>query len=445
MACLLVDLGSTYTKVRVVQEGRLIGQAQGPTTAETNVIHGLKQALAQLPRGLRFDAKLACSSAAGGLRMVAIGLVPRLTAEAAKRAALGAGARVLDVFSYRLDDQALERIKALKPEIILLAGGTDGGNGEIIVANAHKLGELALEIPVVVAGNCQVADEVGKILETAGYDARVTENVLPQLGRLNVAPAREVIRQVFMERIVYSKGLGDILAFVDVLMPTPAAVLQGTQVLASLYGDLVVVDVGGATTDIHSAAWGKPTDPTVLWRGLPEPYLKRTVEGDLGMRHSAPSLWEQIRHQGCPPWFPPGQDGDDYVKLLAAKPDHLPQDEGELAMDSALAASALQIAFNRHVGYVEEVMTPTGPLRFQWGKDLTEVEWIVGTGGALVNATDPRWILQAVVGHDPPRLKPLAPRYLLDANYLLWAIGLYATYDQEGARKLAAQQMVSLS
>ncbi len=176
-------------------------------------------------------------------------------------------------------------------------------------------------------------------LRRAGHDARPAPNVLPSLGRLEVAPAQEAIRQVFLERIVHRKGLHGALAHLDgIVLPTPAAVLHAAALLrespawpqaflgeawpqvlledgppadgaapaglAGLAGDLVIVDVGGATTDVHSAGDGTPSRPEVYLQGLPEPRLKRTVEGDLGLRVSAPSTWEAISGRWGPAGLP---------------------------------------------------------------------------------------------------------------------------------------------
>jgi uncharacterized protein (TIGR01319 family) len=185
--------------------------------------------------------------------------------------------------------------------MILLAGGTDGGNETVILQNAMSLASSKLNAPVVVAGNKNVADYARDILEERGKEARVTESVMPHLGQLNVEPVRETIRQVFMEKIVEAKGIKKAEALVGtVAMPTPAAVLRAAKLLAqgihdeAGWGELMVVDIGGATTDVLSIARGDPCREAVVVRGLPEPYAKRTVEGDLGLRVSAISLMEAV-------------------------------------------------------------------------------------------------------------------------------------------------------
>jgi conserved hypothetical protein len=235
---LLIDFGSTFTKLTVVdvEEARLAAQAVAPTTPE-DVTVGLRQGLARLAaQGVRekdLRLRLACSSAAGGLRMVAVGLVPELTAEAARRAALGAGARVVATLAYKLSASDAQRIKELAPDIVLLAGGTDGGNRDGLLANAQRLAEARITAPVVVAGNREAAGEAAALLAAAGIAVRVADNVMPELGVLQVEPARAAIRELFLERIVQAKGLDAARRYVeDVVMPTPAAVLAAAELLA---------------------------------------------------------------------------------------------------------------------------------------------------------------------------------------------------------------------
>ena len=224
---LLIDFGSTYTKLTAVdvEKEEILGTARGITTVETDIMEGLQEGLdvlfAQTGK-LEFQRVLGCSSAAGGLKMVAIGLVPELTAEAAKRAALGAGAKVLGVYCNELSEYEIEEIAALKPEIILLAGGTDGGNKEVILHNARMLCTLGLDVPVLVAGNKSVTPQVVGILSKVMTEVVHTENVMPRLGELNIDPARGAIRDLFLRRIIEAKGLNKANKFIDkMMMPTP--------------------------------------------------------------------------------------------------------------------------------------------------------------------------------------------------------------------------------
>jgi uncharacterized protein (TIGR01319 family) len=453
---LLVDIGSTYTKVIVVDlaTAEVLTRGESATTVERDVTLGLKRALAAAGLGLRkqdlagFTLRLACSSAAGGLSLVAIGLVPELTAEAARRAALGAGAVVQDVYSYQLTRHEVAKMETLQPDIILLAGGTDGGEATTIVHNAVMLAESRLRVPVVVAGNKAVGEQVMGIFRQLGVDARLTENVMPRLNTLNVEPVQHVIRQVFLEHIVAAKGLDRAEELLEaVAMPTPSAVLAGARLLAdgltreSGWGELLVVDVGGATTDVHSVADGQSTQREVIYRGLPEPRIKRTVEGDLGLRVSAPSLLAALDLARVSMAPVKSGAGNRQVRAEQLRRDvgHLPETEEDWALDAALGRGAVELAIARHAGRLEELMTPRGPVFIQRGKDLSQVGIVVGTGGVYAHHHQARFILQSAVAdqRDPFLLAPRRARLYLDRGYVFWAAGLLAEDEpQVGLRML---------
>ncbi|HEX2227132.1 MAG TPA: glutamate mutase L, partial [Candidatus Binatia bacterium] len=240
----LIDFGSTYTKIIAVNlnSAEVIGRSQSASTVQTDVREGLLTALAQLheanalfksrPRDLGVlggRVVLASSSAAGGLRMAVIGLVPGLTVEAANQAALGAGSKLIGSWSFKLRDQAIGQIEAQLPDMVLLTGGTDGGDSATILHNAKLLAASRLSVPVVVAGNQAVAGEVADILRRGGKEVRSAINVMPQHGKLQVEGAREEIRKLFMERIIHAKGMDRLADLVSVILPTPMAVLEGAQ------------------------------------------------------------------------------------------------------------------------------------------------------------------------------------------------------------------------
>ena len=456
-AALLIDFGSTYTKLRAVdlERRRIIGAGQGPSTVASDVMLGMKAALGDLERhcgGLpRFRHRLASSSAAGGLRMVTIGLVRELTAEAARQAALGAGAKLVGSFAYRLTAADLAQIAALRPDIVLLAGGTDGGNSEVVLHNAAALASGALECPIVFAGNRDAADDARRLL--AAKALACTENVMPAFNVLNVEPARAAIRQVFIERIVHAKGIDRAAAEFDaVLMPTPAAVLEGARLVADGLpgirglGDLLVVDPGGATTDVHSVASGEPA-PGAIPQGLPEPRVKRTVEGDLGMRHNAATIvaaagLEAIARDAG---LEPARAGA-LLAQVSADVERLPASAEETAFDQALARAAVKIAVRRHCGTTETVYTTTGSVTVQRGKDLSRIDAVIGTGGALVASPDPRAVLRMALADpaEPLALRPRAPRLLLDREYLLYACGLLQSVEPQAALELALGHLADL-
>lgn len=457
-AALLIDFGSTFTKLRAIDldRRRILGSGQGPSTIASDITVGMKAALADLERRIgglpQFKHRLASSSAAGGLRMVTIGLVRELTAEAARQAALGAGAKLVGTFAYRLTATDVEKLSALGPDILLLAGGTDGGNSEVVLHNAAALGKSALACPIVYAGNRAAADEARALL--AGKTVIVTENVMPEFSLLNIEPARAAIRQVFIDRIVHSKGIDRAQAMFDsVLMPTPAAVLEGAKLLADGVngcgglGPLLVVDPGGATTDVHSVANGEPSVPGVIPQGLPEPRVKRTVEGNLGMRHNAATIVEAagIEHIAADARIDQARVASLLAKI-AQDMEHLPQTAGEIAFDQALARAAVKLAACRHCGTLETVYTVTGPVTVQHGKDLSSVAAVIGTGGAVTGSRDPRAVLAMVLADaaEPLSLRPKNPRLLLDRHYLLYACGLLGTVDPQIALELALSHLEPL-
>ena len=257
---LLIDFGSTYTKVTAVdvEAEKVLGTAQSFTTIETDINDGLNNALALLEAKtgkLEFAETYACSSAAGGLRMVTSGLVPELTSEAAKLASLGAGAKVVGIFNFQLTEDDLEEITRLKPDIFLLVGGTDGGNTECILHNARMLATLPATFPIIIAGNRSVARECERLLQN--HEVYVCPNVMPKFGVLRIEPTQKQIREIFLNRIIKAKGLSKATKLLsDIMMPTPSAVLQAMELLAKGcegelgIGELIAVDVGGATTDV---------------------------------------------------------------------------------------------------------------------------------------------------------------------------------------------------
>lgn len=460
-AYLLIDFGSTYTKLTAVdiENEEILATEKDITTVETDIMTGFNKAFERLQKKLEgknveFVKKLACSSAAGGLKMVAIGLVPELTAEAAKRAALGAGARVLKVYSYDLSRREIEEIKNSKLDIILLAGGTDGGNKDCITHNAKMIAESGLKLPIVVAGNKSAYDEIDDIFTSSGMYYRMTENVMPKLNILNVEPAREEIRKIFMEKIVEAKGMKNAENFINgILMPTPAAVLKAARVLGEGtdkedgIGDIIVVDIGGATTDVHSISDGEPTKPGVTMRGLQEPFAKRTVEGDLGMRYSALSLWEAAGTRRIQKYL---QDRsinvEENCRHISQHIEMVPFTDEETKFDEALAKVAVEMAMERHAGIIESMYTPMGVVYTQIGKDLTETKYYIGTGGVLVHSKNPGEILKA--GNfdqaDPVHLKPQKAELLLDRTYILSAMGLLAEVYPDMAVRIMKKYLIKV-
>ncbi|NLX83145.1 MAG: MutL protein [Clostridiales bacterium] len=449
-AVLLIDFGSTYTKLTAVDldTPSILGRSQAFTTASTDISIGLQNALAALETNcgaLHYEARLACSSAAGGLNMVACGLVPSLTSKAAKLAAFGAGAKVIKTFAYQLTLGDIEDINAMKPDILLLSGGIDGGNSEVIIHNAGMLRQTKGNFPIVLAGNRSAQDDCASLLKGSSHPVYQADNVMPEMNKLNIEPVAKVIREIFLKRIILAKGLNKATSMIDgILMPTPSAVLDALTLLSEGdkntpgVGELIAVDLGGATTDVYSIAKGYPTNPTTVLRGLPEPFVKRTVEGDLGMRYNAIGIREavgdEVLSQLC---GLPVDAMSATVQTYHENPSKLPETDQERAIDKALAAAAISTALARHAGVLEQVYTPVGPMYQQTGKDLTQVERLIVTGGALIYSKSIDQIIDsALLLQEPFALIPKQLHVSADKNYVLSALGLLAGYEQSAALNL---------
>lgn len=451
---LLIDFGSTYTKVTAVDadHAQLLGSAAAYTTVQTDVNDGLANAVALLEKQtgkLDFAERYACSSAAGGLRMIASGLVPELTAEAAKCASLGAGAKVIRTYSFELTEDDAAEIVAEKPDIFLLVGGTDGGNKACILNNAHMLAEAGGDFPIVIAGNRNAARECERIL--AGREVYVCENVMPKFGMLNIEPTQQRIRDIFLSRIVRAKGLTKASELISgIMMPTPSAFLAAMQLLAdgtkeqSGIGELIAVDVGGATTDVYSISAGMPDHPGTILKGLPEPYVKRTVEGDVGMRYSIHGIVDAagLDAIASASSIAPARV-QELVDYLGTHTDVLPTTPELEALDEALASYAIRTAVTRHAGRIEESYTMMGLAYAQTGKNLMNVERLVVTGGSLIHTKNTGKIASYALydPKDPTSLKPRKAELLVDRKYILAAMGLLSKYYPEAALTIMKKEL----
>jgi uncharacterized protein (TIGR01319 family) len=456
---LLVDFGSTYTKLTAVDTalGDVFATSSHFSTVDSDIAIGYEAALKdiqnQSEQPIRFDQIIACSSAAGGLKMAAIGLVEELTAEAAKRVCLGAGARVDLVFSHHLTDREIRLIRDQAIDIVLLAGGTDGGDSECVLYNAAKLGKSGIRIPIIYAGNKSAADEAEAIFASNRCDAYFCENVMPKINVLNIHSAREKIREIFLKRIIEAKGIKKIENQIDrVLLPTPDAVLQAAELLSRGtldepgLGDLALIDIGGATTDMYSLCnAAKRSD--VIVRGLEEPYAKRTVEGDLGMRYSAPGIIKSLTKEEILKINRTHHvDLEKETSFRLEHVDYLPQDAEQEKVDQLLAELCATRAMSRHVGKIEEFYTPMGVFYNQTGKDMTGVNYCIGSGGVVIRSKNPRSILERITSRHqlPTDLAPQNPGYLLDESYILSAMGLLAQQEPLLALKIMKKRLTSV-
>jgi uncharacterized protein (TIGR01319 family) len=448
---LLTDFGSTYTKVLAIDASSetLIGRAQSLTTVDTDVTIGMRRAFSDLYSTYNFKEsdvvrKFASSSAAGGLKLAAIGLVPALTLEAARRAALGAGAKVVWSSGFELDPDRIRNLETLRPDIVLLCGGTDGGDKKVILHNARMLAASSLDAPILIAGNNVAAHEIKGILTGAGKMNYVAKNVLPELNNLNIEPAKALIREVFIHHITKAKGLSEAQDFIgETIVPTPKATLQAATLVADGIdgeegiGPLLIVEVGGATINIHSVSDCGTADSTTVLRGLPETRTKRTVEGDLGIRYNAATILELV---GVDPLMACVRERHPNTGMTTAKleekiialsrnvglvPD---QDLDDACVDYALAKCAAGIAVTRHAGTIKTEYALTQEVKVQHGKDLTRVTNVIGTGGLFKYGKWPLRMLGAALydNSNPTSLKPRSPNFYVDQEYILYGVGLLA-------------------
>ncbi len=432
---LCVEVGSTITKVNAfaVDGDRLRLTAQGfaPTSVtRASAASGDIDAsdpgdvtigvLAALSDANFSEADLAShevflnSSAAGGLRMTVHGLTRSMTARAAHEASLGAGAIAKLVTAGELDADDLDHINAINPTIILLAGGVDDGEKRTVVANAEALASLHLGVPVVYAGNVAARHAVQRAF--AGQDLLIADNVFPDVDVLNITPLRTLIQQVFNAHIVHAPGMGRLAELVGAsgdptrILPTPGAVLLASEIFADAVGDIVAVDVGGATTDVHSVTDGSPEFTRLMTD--PEPRAKRTVEGDLGVFVNAAS----VAATGDSAWLARLDD-------LAA----VPATDRQLELTRWLTMRAAEIGVRRHAGRLLDLYTPSGKKQVVRGKDLTAVAHVVATGGALTRVPGAADVLTRLCTGPGEHLLPRpGARIHLDRDYLFSALGTIA-------------------
>lgn len=434
---LSIDIGSTFTK------GALFGLAGGELSVlayskvPTTPAH-LKEGFDRVRIALdpeRTASVAFSSSARGGLAIGAIGLVPDLTLKIARQAALSAGGKVASVHAYKLTSEHLQEIARNTPDILLLAGGTDGGNETFVRHNAAQLARLAdfmagRELPTVIyAGNAAAREDVVATLRAGGFPVAEAPNLMPQMEQVEPEGARERIREVFLRTIVHGKGLDAIVAEVGAQpKPTPLAVLDLVEAIrthAPAFGDFILLDMGGATTDVYSAGDALDPERRVVLRGIRDPEVKRSVEGDLGMRVSA-----GVAAQSAQAYIAQALLGEDratmsfqaYLAHLTQAPEHLPEaGSDEDRFDRVLASACIHHAILRHAGTWRRVFTAAGETFLQTGKDLRHVRTVIGSGGYLSAVSDfsPA---EAILPGDPDRaetihLIPGRFTYHRDAGY----------------------------
>ena len=447
MIYLLVDVGSTYTKLHLVDTNKnvILAGASSYTTVETDVREGFNKAYKKLREisDVKYDKILGCSSASGGLKVIAIGFSKSLTTDAARLASLSSGARILNVYSYELKDEQVEEIKSAGADIIVLCGGTDHGNRDNIIYNAKKLAKGSVKTPVVVAGNIDTHEEIRDIFNKADVPCDFTENVMPTTNTINYRPLRQTIGDLFIKTIAHAKGIDLLSKDFEILLPTPVAVQKAMSVYAKYLDKVILsVDIGGATTDIHSIGKTYYGEENVISPPIDEPYEKRTVEGDMGMRYSATALYESV---GDEPFLKFGiKDAKEKTEFRFNHTNYIPDNDEDLFFDNVLCYIATHTSLMRHVGHIKKIKTPARTIYEQYGKDLRPAEMFIGTGGSLINSDDPKKILSAIRDLDEKYLINRDVKCYLDKEYILSSAGLISTVDEEASYKLLKKYLKEL-
>lgn len=438
VSVLVAEIGSTTTVVNAIGldgKVRFLGQGVSCTMEDPgDVTVALRAAVDDLAANLgadnlEWDMMMAASSAAGGLSMSVHGLVYDMTVKAAREAALGAGAVIKMVTAGEMSPSDIEDLKQVCPKIILLAGGVDYGEKTTAIKNAALIAGSGLASPVIYAGNVAARSEIRRIFDEAGIKTYFVDNVYPKVDELVVEPARKVIQDVFEEHIVTAPGMDRIRSMVNgPIMPTPGAVMESCKLLWPVLGDLCAVDVGGATTDIHSVAKGSPEIQAIL-EG-PEPLAKRTVEGDLGIHVNARNIASLVKDRID---LDLGFDSEPVLEHLQV----IPEDDRHIRLVSYLRDIACEMAFKRHAGVIKHLYGPQGRMTVASGKDLSSVGTIIGTGGPLTRLPGGERALAELSGQGYGReLYPKAARVAIDAEYIMATCGVLSKKYPEQARLL---------
>lgn len=450
---LVAEIGSTTTVVNAFKDldsdnPVFWAQGQAPTSVlEGDVRIGLQGAIDNLCMkmgidSLEYDEMLATSSAAGGLKMTVHGLVYDMTAKAAREAALGAGGIIHNITVGRLRRSDLAKIKEINPNLILIAGGVDYGERDTAIYNAEMIRNMGLHTPVVYAGNIENQEEMKLIFdEESGQRLYLVDNVYPKIDTLNVEPCRKVIQDAFEDNITKAPGMEHVRDMVNgPIIPTPGAVMECTKLLYDCIGDVMTIDVGGATTDVHAVT--EDSDAVARILTAPEPKAKRTVEGDLGVYVNRmkviESIGEEKLRKECEEKL--HIDLDKTLETYKA----IPKNEDEFKLVERLTEEAVLRAVERHAGSIRYVYGPTGRQTLAEGKDLTQIKYIVGTGGALTRLPHRVEIMEEIAKDNETGMKlypPESVKILVDNDYIMASLGVLSKTHRQGAIKLLAKSL----
>ena len=448
---LVAEIGSTTTVVNAFKDldtdnPVFWAQGQAPTSVlDGDVRIGLQGAIDDLCKKMNIDnleygEMLATSSAAGGLKMTVHGLVYDMTAKAAKEAALGAGGIIHYITAGKLRRTDLAKIKEINPNLILIAGGVDYGERDTAIENAEKIRSLGLKTPIIYAGNIENQEEMKLIFdEESGQQLYNVENVYPKIDDLNVEPCRKVIQDAFEQHITHAPGMEHVRDMVNGPIIPTGAVMECTKLLYDCLGDLIVLDVGGATTDLHSVA--TESDKIARIMISPEPKAKRTVEGDLGVYVNRmkviESIGEEQMRKDCEKM---GIDLDETLASYVA----IPKTEAEFKLVERLTKEAVLKAVERHAGIIRYIYGPSGRSTVAEGKDLTQVKYIVGTGGALTRLPHRVEIMEEIAKHNETGMMLFPTEHaqiLVDNDYIMASLGVLSKRYREAAIKLLEKSL----
>ncbi|RDY28224.1 DNA mismatch repair protein MutL [Romboutsia weinsteinii] len=446
---LVAEIGSTTTVVNAFNNINgdcpdFIGQGQAPTTVFEggDVRDGLSVAIDDLAKNLNvssieYQDMFATSSAAGGLKMTVHGLVYDMTAKAAKEAALGAGAIIHKVTAGKLRRTDLKEVKEIKPNIILIAGGVDYGERDTALYNAELIAGLNLNIPVIYAGNIENQEEIKLIFEDTNYELYIVDNVYPKIDLLNIEPTREVIQNAFEKHIINAPGMKYIKEMVNEnITPTPGAVMEASKMLSKYIGDLMTIDVGGATTDIHSVTDGSEAIGRISIN--PEPKAKRSVEGDLGVYVNMKNIVEIIGKEELQ------KDLNLDIEEIMSNYLPIPKTENQIKFVERLAREAVIKATLRHAGKIRNIYGSSGKTKIAEGKDLTEVKYLIGTGGALTRLPKRIEIMEYMTYFNISK-ELLFPKentkILVDNDYIMASLGVLSKKYEEASLKLMLKSL----
>lgn len=457
---LIVDFGSTFSKFTLINKeaGEIIAQTSHPTTQKSSIMTGYKKGKHDVLLSAGYDDKVDqleeyfCSSAWGGFKMIVIGFTNTLTQKAAEAAALGSGTRIVGSYFYELTATDLAEINQQHPDAVLLTGGTDGGNTHFVTTVAKQLAsQLTTDIAVIYAGNQQARPAIEAIFDSWSGNLYFADNVMPAVNTIAVDDVRQVARDIFMAKILASNGLDQVANYARLpIIPTPTAVLLVTELWGSHqqtshHDGTLVVDIGGATTDIHTFGKGLPRGINVFYQGVQEPQLKRTVEGDIGMRESADSvaslIGEETLQTTLASYFTPHD-----LQLAIAKRTkdaaYIADNVADMALDDTLAQYAMNTAIHRHVGQIKKFDSETW---HQWGKDAREFQSVIATGGILIHSPHTKQLLTATFNQERSSdLRPKHPQVYLDNDYVLSALGVLSQAYPKLAYQLLCRHLVPM-